>query len=194
MTRLVRYDTARRALAEAHRVDEVKDIRDKAVAMQHCARQAKDTDMIRQATEIRMRAERRAGGLLIEMAERKEREAQGGDRRSKSQLATLIPKLADLGVSRTQSSRWQKLAALDADTFERNVERASTESYNPTALKQPPGRKRESQELPNSRSKHRARFLSAAAPLSVYAQAHAARRGMTRLPHAHLLGERTSLA
>jgi N6-adenosine-specific RNA methylase IME4 len=130
-TALSRYDAARRALAEAHSVDEVKDIRDKAVAMQAYAKQAKDTTLIVQATEIRMRAERRAGELLIEMAARKERETKGGDRRSKSHDATLIaaPTLADLGVSKTQSSRWQKLAALDPNSFETKVESASKRAY-----------------------------------------------------------------
>jgi hypothetical protein len=105
---LVRYDAARGALAEAHRDDEVKSIR-KAIALQTYARQAEDTTLITQATDIRMRAERHAGGLLIEMAERGGREAKG-DRKSKSQPVIPIPKLSDLIVSRMQSSRWQRLA------------------------------------------------------------------------------------
>jgi N6-adenosine-specific RNA methylase IME4 len=101
--------------------------------MQAYAKQAKDTTLITQATEIRMRAERRAGELLREMAERNERQIKGGDRRSKSQAATLIappPKLADLGINKTQSSRWQKIAALDADRFEKKIEAATKRAYD----------------------------------------------------------------
>lgn len=134
MTKLVRYDAACRALAEGHRVDGVKSIRDKAVAMQAYARQSKDATLIAQATEIRMRAERRAGELLREMEKNKGARGNPGGRGAKvvrSQEATAqLPKLSDLGVTKTQSSRWQKLAALDPDKFERNVQRASTDAYD----------------------------------------------------------------
>jgi N6-adenosine-specific RNA methylase IME4 len=123
MIKLIKYNAASRALAECVRVDEVKAIRDKAIAMQAYARQAKDTTLIMRATELRMRAERRAGELLIEMAERDERPR---GRKKESHVATL----STIGVSKTQSSRWQKLAVLDVDNFEDQITRAGAGAYD----------------------------------------------------------------
>jgi hypothetical protein len=53
-----------------------------------------------------MRAEIRAGELLAEMAAKGERAVR---KNMKSQAAT--SKLADLGITKSQSSRWQRLAA-----------------------------------------------------------------------------------
>jgi N6-adenosine-specific RNA methylase IME4 len=130
-TGLIRYDAARRALAEAHRIDEVKVVRNLAMAAQLYAKQAKDTDLITKATEIRMRAERRAGEILIEMAARKERAASKDTLARGREVATTgTPKLADLGINKTQSSRWQRLAALDSDAFEHKVGAASKRAYD----------------------------------------------------------------
>lgn len=125
MHKLAKYDAALRALAAATRVDEVKAIRDKAAAMMEYARRAKDRELMTHAAGIKMRAQIRGGELLIEMAKRGER-ASSKDTlaRGRTRLPRETPKLADLGVSKTESSRWQRLAMLaPADQAER-VERA----------------------------------------------------------------------
>jgi hypothetical protein len=127
---LVKYEAARKALAAAHGVDEVKDIRDKAVAMQEYAKQAKDSQLIEYATEIKLRAERKAGQLLAQMAERGERrsagEHSGNQYSERFPSETIPPKLENLGVTKIQSHRWQKLADLDDEVFEATVEAAKT--------------------------------------------------------------------
>jgi hypothetical protein len=106
---LIRYETARRALAEAHAADEVKAIRDKAVALETYARQANDPEMEIMAAVIRLWSERRAGELLEEMKKNGERDAgKGGDRKSLSR--DKIVKLPDLGITFNQSSRWKNIS------------------------------------------------------------------------------------
>lgn len=115
---LVRYDAMCQAIAEAHRVDEVKDLRDKAMALEAYARQAKNLDAERKACEIRLRAERRAGELLRDMAETGQRASRQENPGSISPDVICPPTLSDLGISLNQSSKWQKLASVPRGQFE----------------------------------------------------------------------------
>jgi hypothetical protein len=116
MNSLAKYNDARAALERAHTVDEVKDIRDKAEALRAYAKQANDIDMQNWAAEIRVRAERRAGELLREMAETGTRHSGRGDQKSESRPPT--PKLSDLGISKDHASQWQRLADVPTPEFE----------------------------------------------------------------------------
>jgi hypothetical protein len=124
---LEKYEAAKLALAEAHRADEAKQIRDKAIALAAYAKQAKDRDMVMMATEIKLRAERRCGELLIEAKETGQRQTPGGDRKSSSSLHEddRLPTLVDLRITPDQSSQWQQLAKLDGRIFERRLAKAS---------------------------------------------------------------------
>lgn len=120
MNQLTKYDAARYALSVAVEVDEVKEIRDKAEAMAAYARQAKDTELVQWATEIKVRAERRAGQMLAEMPK-----ATGELRNSsRSHDSTATKTLAEIGISKNESSRWQKLAAVTDTQFEQAVSAA----------------------------------------------------------------------
>jgi hypothetical protein len=119
MSALVRYEAARTALAEAHRVDEVKDIRDKAEAMAAYARQAKDSELIQYATEIKVRAERRCGELLS--VTEKNTGARGIGTSAVERSDCTPPTLADMGLTRDESSRYQSLASMSSEHFETAV-------------------------------------------------------------------------
>lgn len=119
MSGLIRYEAARTALAEAHRVDEVKDIRDKAEALAAYARQAKDADLIQYATEIKVRAERRCGELLARTE--KNTGARGAGPIAVERYDRDTPTLADMGLSKDESSRYQQLAAMPDEHFETAV-------------------------------------------------------------------------
>lgn len=117
---LVRYDSMCRAIAEAHAVDEVKDIRDKSLALEAYFRQAKNTDAERKACEIRLRAERKAGELLHRMDKAKGARGNPGGRGAPivQSYDGTTQTLSDLGISKKQSAKWQQLASVPEADFE----------------------------------------------------------------------------
>ena len=109
-TGLAKYDAMVYAIAECHQVDEAKDIRDKARAMEVYASLAMNIDAERQAADIRIRAEVKTGELLSANDDVKKgrRSIQMSD----------APTLKGIGVSRDQSSKWQKMASIPKEERE----------------------------------------------------------------------------
>ncbi|MBR0941018.1 hypothetical protein [Bradyrhizobium liaoningense] len=114
---LVKYDAMCHAIDAAFRVDEAKDIRDKAVALETYARQAHNVEAERQACEIRLRAERKAGELSRDLEKSK-----GGrppeTRATMDRVSTKAEQLHAAGVTPRQAKQWEKLAAVPDEQFE----------------------------------------------------------------------------
>ena len=120
MTELVRYDEMCRAIEACHAVDEIKGMRDRAMAVEHYAKQALDHESEHKVIRIRLRAERRMGQLLKEMEKAAGARGTGSNQHRKVRSNdTTPPTLSDLGISKTQSSHWQKLADVPEDKFEK---------------------------------------------------------------------------
>lgn len=110
------WDGMKNAIEKCSRVDEIKDLADKAVAVQAYYRQSQDVDNEIQASRIRVRAERRMGELLEAMQKRGDREGHGGDRKSNERDARL--KISDLGIPPDRATRAQQLARVPEKQFE----------------------------------------------------------------------------
>lgn len=72
-------------------------------------------DMQNLCAEIKLRAERKAGELL------KEQDIKPGNPQLSHDTIIEKPKLSDLGIKPDQSSRWQKIADILEETFEKHI-------------------------------------------------------------------------
>lgn len=127
--RLALYETMCTAIAECSRVDEAKDIRDKAVALEAYYRQARNLDAEREAANVRLRAERRVGELLKDLARADSPNPSGlgghsgkvdtSDDRTQQPASEYAAKLGELGMSRQAAHRFQAVANIPQSDFER---------------------------------------------------------------------------
>jgi hypothetical protein len=119
-------DQASRMLDEAKSLEEIKSIRDKAEAARNYVKAAKlGLELQNCAAEVKLRAERKAGGLLRSL------KLRGGDRKSKGHADPLI--LADLGISRNESKRWQRIASVSDAEFARYLKNMADEGREITS-------------------------------------------------------------
>lgn len=108
---LAALDRARQALERTTTIPEARTIRDQAEAVRVYARTAGlGLEIQNAAAATRLRAEHKAGTLLAVVVQ------HGGDRRAgaESHGATL----RELGVSKSQSSRWQAVARISEEDLE----------------------------------------------------------------------------
>jgi len=135
-TELTRYDAACRAVSEAKSVDEVKDFRDRAVAMAAYARQANNRDLEADAIEIRMRATRRLDQLR-QMQKETVGLADGGTAmRARVSGQPEVPTLASQGIDKNLAHQARTLGRLSDESFEEAVTDAR-EAVTSTAPKDP---------------------------------------------------------
>jgi hypothetical protein len=98
----------------------MKEVRDRAAAMQHylCSIKAGQQEQNRVAV-VKIRAERRLGEELSRLPKATPRGSN--QHKDRSHDATVPPTLGDLGITKTQSSRWQAIAFIPEDDFEKHI-------------------------------------------------------------------------
>ena len=109
----------------ARSVDEVKDIRDKAIAIKSYAKQAKNKNLEADAFEIRKRAERRLGEMI---------EAQPGAQGKRTDLGfskTQVskPSLAEAGIDKNLADRARRARSMPRGEFEEMIVKGREDIY-----------------------------------------------------------------
>jgi hypothetical protein len=169
---LVKLQDIGKTLATLTDLAAVKNIRDWAVAWKSISQAAKDPKMFREATEAQMLAERRAGELLLDMPKNKGGGERGVGRRGRKNavpagdriigINNLPPaKLAELGISKKQSAKWQLLAALSEEAFNDTVAYAQRTALRTVDKTVKPARDSAAEKLKRKRKRQKAKEAEA---------------------------------
>jgi hypothetical protein len=125
---LVTLTRTHRLLSEAKTFEDFKSIRDKAHAARLYAKSARlGFEIQLHAAEVKLECERRAGSLLSEM------ELSHGGRPSKKNRSQVATSLDDLGINKSQSSRWQDQARLPEEAFRKYLAECRAAGREPTS-------------------------------------------------------------
>ena len=129
---LVLLAKAQRALAEASTIDDVRDLRDQAAAVKTYLQKARlGKHLIIEAATLRIRAERRHGQMLQEMPLAN---SVPGNQHSapNGEPAAFGVLLKDLGISKNESSRGQRIADVPDAMFEQYLADCERTEREPT--------------------------------------------------------------
>ena len=129
---LALLQNARTALSQVATVDDAREIRDKADAVRHYARQARlGQELIVEAAVVKLRAERRLGQILREMPL-----ATGvrGNQHDESPGEPNGALLSELGINKSESSRMQRIAELAEEIFETYILSETESQREPTIM------------------------------------------------------------
>jgi hypothetical protein len=126
---LVRYEAAKAALQSARTFDDVMAIRNVSEAAAAFAKIAKDDALVIEATGYRTDAERRLGEMLSQMPKAggkgnlKKGESPGSSRGDSGEI-----RLSEIGVTKNQSSQFQKLAAIPEQKYAEEKEKSAAKN------------------------------------------------------------------
>lgn len=123
MSMLAAYGRARQALLQARSVEETLAVQAELEHIKLYARQIQDRELLADATELQLRAERQLGSLLVKARQAGELRESGARGRAKGMAdnSARPATLAEIGVDRKLSMTAQKAAALAEADFESTV-------------------------------------------------------------------------
>ena len=122
MDYLAVWDELKSAIEKAHSISDLKDLRNRAQLMRHALRMAGESEeLIRKAETIKLRAERRAGEVLLQM----EKAPPGAHTKNRYTEDTMrIPTYGELEINKLAASKWQRLAGIPEESFEQWLQTA----------------------------------------------------------------------